>query len=183
MAARDDSEADIDLDLHPWERQTVASCGADEPPRLHAIFQLYCATNPRSLRVAVARSRGLEGPEAAAVRASGSLLRSMHFWRWPERAREWDKHLARVEKAAFDARRAASRRRRLAQLDKLNDALGLRLEEIAERATLEGLLRLHTAEREEYAAPDEGEHGDVGLPHLEDVIRPPENNEPEGGNP
>ena len=182
MAARDDPEADIDLDVKAWEKQTRASCGVDEPPRLFAIFQLYCATNPRSLRVAVARSRGLEGPEAAAVRASGSLLRSVRFWRWPERAREWDKHTIRVEKAALDARRAAARRRRLDHLDRLSESLGLRLEEIAEKATLEGLLKLYAAEREELGEDRSAriEENEPDLPSIESrVPPPPENNEPE----
>ena len=179
MAAR---EPDLDLDVQAWERQTRASCGLDEPRRLHALFVTYCATRPRSLRVALARSRKLSGAAADAVRASGALQRSVRFWRWQERADALDKHVAAVEKAAFDARVAAARGRRLAQLDRLSESLGLRLEEIAEKATLEGLLKLHAAEREELGEDRSAriEENEPDLPSIESrVPPPPENNEPE----
>jgi hypothetical protein len=169
------------LDVKAWEKWTRDTAGVDEPARLHRIFQQYCATRPRSLRVALSRFLGLEDGSAAAldIRVSGALYRASQRWSWRRRADELDKHLARIEKAAFDAAKLAARRRRLAQLDRLSDALGLRLEEIAERATLEGLLRLHTQEREEYAAVNEDEHDDVGLPALEDRIKPPDH-DPKG---
>lgn len=180
MAVR---EPDIDLDVHPWERQTVRSCGASEPGKLHAIFLEYAKTKPRSLRVALARSRGLSGKATAAVRASGHLQRAALSWRWRDRADAWDAHVARIDKAAFDAAKIRARKRRLAQLDKISDALGLRLEDLAAKANLEALLKLHAAEQAEYAIPPEDEHDAIGLPRLEDVIRPPEPDEPKGDEP
>ncbi len=172
MAPRTKPEPNVDVE--PWERWTRDVCGKDEPLRLHRIFIEYAKTNPRSLRVALIRAAGLTGKAARSARASGGLYRASQYWSWRRRADEWDKHNARVEKAAFDARRAAARRRRLDQLDKLSDALGLRLGELAEKATLEGLLKLHAAEQIEYTMLKEDEPDDVGLPALEDRIKPPE---------
>jgi acyl-CoA reductase-like NAD-dependent aldehyde dehydrogenase len=157
----------------PWSRLK------NEPARAFAIFEAYLQTSPRSVRKALAVVRHRDGRDLG-LHVPGGVIRQSHEWQWRRRAEAFDAHRAAEEKARFKAAEAAARRRRLAQLDRLSEGLGLRLEELAERATLEALLKLHAAEREEYAAPNAEEFDDVGLPPIEDRIKPPD---PEPSNP
>jgi hypothetical protein len=187
VAARKKPEPDPYLDVEAWERWPVGACGVDEPPRLYRIFQQYCATNPRSFRVALARSLGLKGKAALAVRVSGGLYRASQRWRWRERADDWEKHLAEEERVAFEAARRKARARRIAQLVALGDKFDksiakLDLEQMQPNEFVRELVRTHTAEQAELKDRPEDRSGeekpDAGLPRIEDVIKPTDH-EPE----
>lgn len=160
----------------PWARQK------NEPARAFAIFEAYLATSPRSVRKALAVVRHRDGRDLG-LHVPGGVIRQSREWEWRRRAEAFDTHRAAEEKARFKAADAAARRRRLEQLNKLSESLGLRLDELAEKATLESLLKLHEAERNEYAMPNEDEFDLGSLPALEDVIKPPETPEPERSDP
>jgi hypothetical protein len=174
---------DTYLDVEAWERWPAGACGVDEPPRLYRIFRRYAQTSPRSLRVALARSMGLKGKAALAVRVSGGLYRASLRWRWRERADDWEKHLAEEERVAFEATRRKARARRIAQLVALGDKFGasiatLELDRMLPNEFVRELVRTHAAEQAELKDRPEDRTGeekpDAGLPRIEDVIKPPE---------
>jgi hypothetical protein len=183
MAPREKPEPDPYLDVEAWERWPAGACGVDEPPRLFRIFQQYAQTKPRSLRCALARSMGLKGKTARAVRVSGGLYRASIRWRWRERADDWEKHLAEKEHVAFEAARRKARARRIAQLIALGDKFDaglarLDLKQMQPNEFVRELVRTHAAEQAELKDRPEDRAGeekpDAGLPRLEDILKPPE---------
>jgi hypothetical protein len=180
------NELDLDFDARIWERLTVATVGKDEPAELFRIFELYARSSPRSLRLAVVRARGLEegSAEAAAVRASGGLLRSARYWRWHDRLAAWDLHNAEEERGAFEKARVAARRRRVAMLDRATVLIAKRLTSMKDlkrmpaHRVIDAMVKTMEAEREELRDAREDDAAHLGehepdLPSIESKIPPP----------